>query len=146
MMKRWYVGERLAIDSAEAAEILGMNLGTFKACVSGRIVGFPAPLDIEGELLFDPAEVEIYAENRFKPQSVSPKSQAMTWTLEGREVTNRLGAAAYLGLAPNTVDNWATPKGRRWSGFPDPLTEKVDGYMVYAVADLAAFKASRGDS
>lgn len=66
-----------------------------------------------------------------------------TWVVGGRKVTNRAGAAEYLGLAPNTVTVYSSPAGRRTHGWPEPLDERVNGQEVFALADLDAFAASR---
>lgn len=66
-----------------------------------------------------------------------------TWVVGGREATNRAGAEEYLGLAANTVAEYARPFGRRTYGWPEPLPERVDGQEVFALDDLAAFAATR---
>ncbi|MEV0732332.1 hypothetical protein [Polymorphospora sp. NPDC050346] len=66
-----------------------------------------------------------------------------TWTVEGREATNRAGAAEHLGLAANTVNMYASPAGRARHGWPEPLAEQVDGQEVFALVDLDAFAAAR---
>jgi hypothetical protein len=67
-----------------------------------------------------------------------------TWVVGGRNATNRAGAAEYLGLAANTVTQYASPSGRRAYGWPEPLDERVDGQEVFALDDLDLFAASRG--
>lgn len=66
-----------------------------------------------------------------------------TWVVGGRKVTNRAGAAEYLGLARRTVVVYSTPGGRRRYGWPEPLAERVDGQEVFALGDLDAFAARR---
>jgi hypothetical protein len=66
-----------------------------------------------------------------------------TWVVEGREATNRAGAAEYLGLAANTVTVYSSPSGRRTHGWPEPLNARVNGQEVFALADLDAFAATR---
>jgi|GEM_PF-5415447 len=65
------------------------------------------------------------------------------WVVRGRKVTNRAGAAEYLGLSPNTVTAYSSPSGRRAYGWPEPLPDPVDGWQVFALADLDAFAAAR---
>lgn len=59
-----------------------------------------------------------------------------TWVVGGRQATNRAGAAEYLGLAPNTVTQYSSPAGRRVSGWPEPLPERVNGQEVFALDEL----------
>ncbi|XVU24188.1 hypothetical protein ACQPZJ_44320 [Actinoplanes sp. CA-054009] len=66
-----------------------------------------------------------------------------TWIVGGREATNRAGAADHLGLSSNTVNQYASPSGRRTHGWPEPLPERADGQEVFALDDLDAFAAGR---
>jgi hypothetical protein len=66
-----------------------------------------------------------------------------TWVVAGRTVTNRAGAGEYLGLASNTAAVYFSPSGRAAQGTPAALPVQVDGQDVYAVDDLAAYRAGR---
>ncbi|WP_433531260.1 hypothetical protein ACQPYA_03880 [Micromonospora sp. CA-263727] len=61
-----------------------------------------------------------------------------TWIVGGRKATNRAGAAEHLGLAPNTVTRYSSPKGRPVFGWPEPLPERVNGQEVFALDELDA--------
>ncbi|WP_328384312.1 hypothetical protein OHQ88_34255 (plasmid) [Micromonospora zamorensis] len=70
-----------------------------------------------------------------------------TWTVDGRKVTNRDGAAEYLQLARATVNVYASPRGRERHGWPEPLPGlTVDGQELFLLDDLDAFMANRSQS
>lgn len=73
-----------------------------------------------------------------------------TKTFDGRQATNREGAAAYLGMPIGTVRVYSSPAQRSHTGWPAPIRVKGDPDSErqdwFAVGDLDTYRSRRTPS
>lgn len=62
-----------------------------------------------------------------------------TRTVNGRVVTDRRGASEVTGLAYQTIRLYASPTNRAGVGFPEPLTDNLEGREWYPLDELHAY-------
>ena len=66
-----------------------------------------------------------------------------TRTIDGREATNRAGAAEWLGMTPGTIKVYSSPGQRSRFGFPEPLPDRIDGQDWWLLEDLDRYAETR---
>ena len=74
---------------------------------------------------------------------MSAEEPVETRTFDGREATNRAGAAERLGMSPATIEVYSSPGQRRLRSFPDPLPERVGGQDWWLLEDLDRYAETR---